>query len=50
MDCVFLFEENHSNYRVALPVLLIYYLLVSYITFAKCITNTTIISNTYFMD
>jgi hypothetical protein len=36
-------EEDKSNYRVALPVLLISYLHVSYITFAKYMTNTTIV-------
>jgi hypothetical protein len=43
IDSVFLFEENNLNYRAALPVLSIYYLHVSYITFAKYITNTTIV-------
>lgn len=49
MDSVILFEENNSHSRAALPVLLICDLHLDDNTFAKYITNTTIILNTYFM-
>ena len=49
MDSVILFEENNLYLRAALPVLLIDDLHLDDSTFAKYITNTTIMINTYFV-